>query len=273
MRSGIKEPSPLGEGRVGVNLRILSAYGERRVVGPTLSRRAFGVPPGGPFDRLSAVLANALVGLPDEAPVLEIALGPVLLEAREPVIVAIVGGPDGAFPLKPGERLEVRPENARAYVATSPLPSEGRAVLLRHLADPPRLGPEPFRILPGPQAHLLDGDSFTTQTYTVALASNRVGVRLDGTPMPHGLSLLSEPAIPGSVQLPPDGRPIVLGPDGPTIGGYPKIAVVIDADLDRLGRAKPGDTIGFQIVTIEEARAMGRIARMEAKRRGAELRV
>ena len=257
---------------MGVNLRILSAYGERRVVGLTLSRRAFGVPPGGPFDRLSAVLANALVGLPDEAPVLEIALGPVLLEAREPVIVAIVGGPDGAFPLKPGERLEVRPENARAYVATSPLPSEGRAVLLRHLADPPRLGPEPFRILPGPQAHLLDGDSFTTQTYTVALASNRVGVRLDGTPMPHGISLLSEPAIPGSVQLPPDGNPIVLGPEGPTIGGYPKIAVVIDADLDRLGRLRPGDSVRFRTVNMEEAGGTRRTAQDEIRRRCAELR-
>ena len=58
--------------------------------------------------------------------------------------------------------------------------------------------------------------------------------------MPHGFSLASEPAIPGAIQIPPSGGPIVLGPDGPTIGGYPKVAVVIDADLDRLGRAGPG---------------------------------
>ena len=251
------------------DLRVLSAFGERRVVAPGPPRRLFGVPPGGPFDRFSAALANALVRLPDDAPTLEITLGPVLLEAARPVIVAVVGGPDGAFPLERGERLEIRPVDARAYVALSPLPS-GR---VRRLADPPRPGDGPIRVLPGPQAHLFDLEGFLLRTYTVGLASNRVGVRLDAAPMPHGLSLPSEPAIPGAIQLPPDGRPIVLGPDGPTLGGYPKIAVVIDADLDRLGRARPGERIDFRLVGMEEARAAKRVAEREERRRCAELRI
>lgn len=255
-------------------LRIVSAYGERRVVAPTARRRAFGVPPGGPFDRLAATLANALAGLPDDSPVLEIALGPVVFEATEPRTLAVVGGPEGAFPLGPGERIEVRPVNARAYVAasSSPLFSLG-AKGARLLADPPRLGHTPLRVVPGPQADLLDFAAFLDGVYRVGLASNRVGLRLEGLPMPHALSLPSEPAIPGVVQVPPNGAPIVLGPDGPTLGGYPKIAVVVDADLDRVGRMRPGDAVRFQEVSMEEARAASREARSERMRRAAEIRL
>lgn len=105
------------------------------------------------------------------------------------------------------------------------------------------------------------------------MASNRVGVRLEGNAFPHTLSLPSEPAIPGVVQLPPNGQPIVLGPDGPTIGGYPKVAVVIDADLDRIGRLRPGDRLRFTEVTLEEARTISREAKKELARRIAELRI
>lgn len=254
MRSG-SEPS---------SLRIVSAYGERRVVGPSVSRRTFGVPPGGPFDRLSAALANALVGLPDDAPILEITLGPVVFEAFEALTLAVVGGPDGAFPLRPRERIEVRPVGARAYVAVGPLAPK------RVLADPPRLGDRPLRVLPGPQ---LDRARFVAEGYTVGLASNRVGVRLEGATMPHDLSLPSEPAIPGVVQVPPGGSPIVLGPDGPTIGGYPKVAVVIDADLDRVGRLRPGDAVRFREVSTDEARAATYEAKRERTIRTAELKV
>ena len=73
-------------------LRVVSALGERRMVAVGPPRRAFGVPPGGPFDRLSAALANALAGRPESAPILEIALGPIVFEAVEPSNVAVVEG-------------------------------------------------------------------------------------------------------------------------------------------------------------------------------------
>jgi len=248
-------------------LRIVSAFGDRRVVGPVAHRRSFGVPPGGPFDRLSAALVYALLGLPEGSPVLEIALGPVFLEATERVTVGVVGGPDGAFELEQGQRLEVRPIGARAYIGGAG--SSGS----RLLASPPCLTTEPLRVVRGPQADDLDFDRFVSQTYRVGLASNRVGVRLEGDPMSHGLSLPSEPAIPGAIQLPPNGQPIILGPDGPTIGGYPKVAVVIDADLDEVGRFRPGDTVRFREVGLDEARLAKTHAEAYRAFRCAELRL
>ena len=58
--------------------------------------------------------------------------------------------------------------------------------------------------------------------------------------------------VPGCVQVPPDGRPIVMLADGPTTGGYPKIATVITADLPRLAQLLPGDSVRFRVTTLEE---------------------
>jgi allophanate hydrolase subunit 2 len=83
-----------------------------------------------------------------------------------------------------------------------------------------------------------------------------MGLRLDGPPLaPPGRELVSEPVAPGAVQVTNDGRPIVLGVDGQTIGGYPKVAHVIAADLDALGQLRPGDEVRFERVTEEEAEA------------------
>ncbi len=248
------------------NLRLVEAYGSHQTVSlKTSNRRTYGVPPGGPFDRESAALANALAGQPEEAPLLEIALGPVTVEALEETTLVVVGGPDGAFPLGKGERFKILPTNARAYLAI------GRGQE-RHLANPPCTGDAPIRILPGPQADLFDLQAFLGQSYKVALSSNRVGLRLEGIAMPHTINLPSEPAIPGAIQLPAGGHPIILGPDGPTIGGYPKVAVVIAADLDRLGRLRPGDEIRFEQVTLEEACLVRAHASAASSLRAAELR-
>ena len=91
--------------------------------------------------------------------------------------------------------------------------------------------------------------------------------------MLHVHSLQSEPAVPGVIQIPPNGLPIVLGPDGPTIGGYPKVGVVIDADLDKVGRLRPGDKVRFQAVSLEEAREEKVRADAERSLRCAELRL
>ncbi|RYG33229.1 hypothetical protein EON81_18665, partial [bacterium] len=80
------------------------------------------------------------------------------------------------------------------------------------------------------------------------------GLRLSKTD-PHTLEIPSEPATFGAIQLTPNGTPILLGPDGPTLGGYPKPAVVIRADRDFAGRLMPGDTVRFVLVTRAEAEA------------------
>jgi biotin-dependent carboxylase-like uncharacterized protein len=85
--------------------------------------------------------------------------------------------------------------------------------------------------------------------WVVRPESDRVGVRLDGPRLLRARGregeLPSEPVLPGAVQVPPDGRPIVFGPDAPVTGGYPVLAVV--RDLSRLAQLRPGDAVRFRI--------------------------
>ena len=85
-------------------------------------------------------------------------------------------------------------------------------------------------------------------------ASNRMGIRLKGTPLSRRPGeLVSEAVAPGAVQVTNDGLPVVLGVDGQTIGGYPKVAHVIRADLDLLAQLRPGERVRFDRVDPEEA--------------------
>lgn len=88
---------------------------------------------------------------------------------------------------------------------------------------------------------------FTT-AWQVSAESSRIGIRLAGAPLTRAVSgeLASEPVVRGSVQVTSAGLPVILGPDHPVTGGYPVIAVVSDADCDRLGQARPGQTIRFR---------------------------
>ncbi|GAA0235585.1 biotin-dependent carboxyltransferase family protein [Cryptosporangium japonicum] len=93
--------------------------------------------------------------------------------------------------------------------------------------------------------------TFLTAGYTVAPASDSVGVRLSGPPLPRSREgeLPSEGVVRGAVQVPPDGQPIVFAADHPLTGGYPVIAVVHPRDTDRLGQARPGQTVRFALAT------------------------
>lgn len=112
-----------------------------------------------------------------------------------------------------------------------------------------------LRVLPTPDA---------TPALLAALAPalrvgaqvDRVGVRLTGAlPAQAEPARVSLPTVPGLVQLPPDGHPIVLLPDAGTHGGYPAPLVVIRADLPRLGQLRPGDRVWLRVVTPAQARA------------------
>lgn len=110
-----------------------------------------------------------------------------------------------------------------------------------------------LHVLDGPQRDWFD-DAFFAQDYTVTPAANRMGVRLAGEPLTRRPGeLVSEAVAPGAVQVTNDGLPVVLGVDGQTIGGYPKVAHVIRADLDRVGQLRPGDRVRFVRVTVAEA--------------------
>jgi allophanate hydrolase subunit 2 len=106
-----------------------------------------------------------------------------------------------------------------------------------------------------------------TSEFRVTPAVSRMGYRLQGPALALSLpgDLPSAPACIGTIQLPPGGEPIVLMPDGPTVGGYPRIAVVATADLGRLAQQRPGQVVRFEPIELAEARARLR-TRWEALR-------
>ena len=96
---------------------------------------------------------------------------------------------------------------------------------------------------------------FFTETYSVTRLVDRMGMRLDGPNLENiiNTNIKSEGLIRGVIQVPADGKPIILLSDHGTIGGYPKIAVVISADLDKVAQLVPGSKVNFKEVNLEEA--------------------
>ncbi len=115
-----------------------------------------------------------------------------------------------------------------------------------------------LRAVAGPQDDYFDDGlaPFFDAPFTVSHQANRMGYRLTGPVLrqrPYTpSSIISEPSLPGGVQVPPDGQPIVLLAEQ-TVGGYTKIATVISTDLPRLAQAVPGDSVRFVPVTLDEA--------------------
>ena len=150
----------------------------------------------------------------------------------------------GPGPLRAGDRLELGGP-ARPHGLLSRPPPAG--------ADPTRpvrvvLGPHPF-----PPTAV---DALFRTSWSVGAHSNRIGLRLEGVrPIgPDRPPVTSTGMVPGAVQVPPDGNPIVLMVDHATVGGYPVIACVVSADLPRLGQARPGDRLAFAPIDPAEAR-------------------
>jgi allophanate hydrolase subunit 2 len=113
------------------------------------------------------------------------------------------------------------------------------------------LGPAILRVLLGPRDDWFLPEALDTlgaATFVVTNDSNRVGARLDGPALKRRVheELPSEGVVSGALQVPPDGRPILFLADHPVTGGYPVIAVVIDADLDRAAQLRAGDAVRFR---------------------------
>ena len=96
---------------------------------------------------------------------------------------------------------------------------------------------------------------------------DRMAYRLDGPVLAHrdGYNIITDSVMPGSIQVPGTGLPIVLMRDAPTVGGYPKIASVVETDLGRLAQQRPGNAVSFQAVTPQEAHVRRRrfLARLQ----------
>jgi biotin-dependent carboxylase-like uncharacterized protein len=114
----------------------------------------------------------------------------------------------------------------------------------------PRPLPDAVRVVLGPRADWFCPDalrSLLESAWTVTPDSDRIGIRLAGPALTRARDdeLASEPTLPGALQVPPDGHPILLGPDAPVTGGYPVIAVVLSDDLGVVAQLRPGDQIRF----------------------------
>ena len=96
---------------------------------------------------------------------------------------------------------------------------------------------------------------FFNKKFSVTRLADRMGMRLDGPNLENivNTNIKSEGLVRGVIQVPADGKPIILLSDHGTIGGYPKIAIVISADLDKLGQLTLGTDINFKEVSLEEA--------------------
>lgn len=152
---------------------------------------------------------------------------------------------------------EVRAGDRLALGAATPVKVGNWAVDRRML---PRYGAEvTVRVVPGAQAGEF-GDRWEEAEFRVSAQSDRMGVRLQGAALVRqtGGELVSSPVAPGTVQVPPDGQPIVLLADAQTIGGYPQWAHVIAVDLPVLAQLRPGDRVRFQATTPGAARELAR---------------
>jgi biotin-dependent carboxylase-like uncharacterized protein len=115
-------------------------------------------------------------------------------------------------------------------------------------------GPQPepvLRVLPGPRRDLLVPEAWQAlvrERWTVSSDSDRVGVRLTGPALRRAddAELPSEGLVPGAIQVPPDGAPVLFLADHPVTGGYPVLAVVVTADLPAAAQLRPGDDVSFR---------------------------
>lgn len=266
----------------------------RLVAAARPASRSLGVPVGGAADPFALAVGNALVGNPADDAALEVTLLGPTLTADAPLACVVWGAPFAVtvagravacgrtFTLEPGDELRLGAAECgvRAYVciaggldapvvrgsrsALEPVAAgstfscrSGRArtrILRPEDASTPPDSPCVLRVLPGGQADWFPPRALADRAFRVTPASNRMGLRLAGEPLPvPDREMPSEPVCPGTVQVTRDGGCIVLGVDGGTIGGYPRIAQVITADLDRLGQLRPGDGLRFVPVTLDEA--------------------
>jgi len=118
-------------------------------------------------------------------------------------------------------------------------------------------------------------EALWNQAFNISSQSDRMGYRLTGDPLilEKPLELLSEPVTFGTVQVPPNGEPIILLADRQTIGGYPKIAQVAAVDLPTIAQTKPGESLLFKEISLEEAEKLFLVQEREINQLKASLYV
>ncbi|WBH16258.1 5-oxoprolinase subunit C family protein [Sphingomonas radiodurans] len=171
---------------------------------------------------------------------------PAWLDSRSTHLIAGLGGGR----LAAGDTLTIA--TARDDLAATAIP-------------PPERDPiTEARIILGPQHRFFDTDvlaRLTDQPFTTSARFDRMGLVLDGPPLPpNRIDMPSEPAIRGALQVDGDGRISLLTADHQTTGGYPRIAVVVEPDIDRVAQLSPGSPLRFVAIDASKAIALTRAA-------------
>lgn len=186
----------------------------------------------------------------------------------------------GYLAIEGGFAVEPILGSASTYVRNSFGAFDGRAIAvgdvlpaaIASVAGRPEIGwaeplspgfDQPIRVVLGPQADHFTEEAirtFLSAPYKVSRHADRMGFRLEGAALAHAGSgnIVSDGTLPGSIQVPGAGQPIVLLADAQTAGGYPKIATVISADLSLLARRGPGREVRFAAVTQDAAERIRR---------------
>ena len=230
---------------------------------------------GGAVDLDALHTGNRLVGNPPDAAAVETS-GGLVIRPGCAVLVAVTGsqadldvvdgpplgwGVPTALPAGCTVRVGRLRGGARLYLAVrGGVADHGDTLALDVLTavGEPSLAPavprpldRVVRLWPGPRLDWFDDAAWAalvSATWTVGADSDRSGARLDGPPIGRRVTaeLASEGLVEGAVQVPPDGRPIVMLADHPVTGGYPVIAVVERADREVIAQAPPGATVRFR---------------------------
>ncbi|MBX4969134.1 5-oxoprolinase subunit C family protein [Rhizobium binae] len=184
---------------------------------------------------------------------------PVVMGSRSTSLRGGFGGNAGR-PLAKGDRIAVGEDLEIAMLPASGLAAVEPAVALRDVFPAPVDGVLAIRALPAGEHGLFagDGEAFWSQTWRISSRSDRTGYRLSGEPITPtvAVEMRSHGVVPGVIQVPPGGEPIVQMSEANTAGGYPKVAGVIECDLWRLGQARIGARLKFVQSTHAEALAV-----------------
>lgn len=193
-----------------------------------------------------------------------------MLGSRSTDLGACFGGLGGRA-LRDGDRLPVGVPHVKKGAGVAPMESSFGVKApawckFVHVDEPIRRGKHaagnawslPVRVLRGPEYETFTAKAqaeFWNEEWTITPNSNRMGFRLSGTVLERQdqADLLSHAVLPGTIQVPPNGQPIVLMGDAQTTGGYPKIASVIKADLWKLAQARLNGGVRFIETTLAEA--------------------
>ena len=187
---------------------------------------------------------------------------PIVLGGRGTYLRAHFGGLEGRA-LRAGDTVPVGPGSSEALrIADTLAPTPGTFAAtswgISASALPSYTDTRAVRVLAGSHFRLFDDGSrrrFVGEPFGVTPQSDRMGYRLEGPglALASPLEPISEPVCAGSVQVPPEGQPIVLMADRQTTGGYPRIGQVITVDLPRVAQTRAGESLRFVEVSLEEA--------------------